>query len=71
MLYCALTGQLMEKSLAAVKKHMAGKRFLRAKERYMKDEIDLRAEMDLSMESAEVSARTSMHQCIGPERAQQ
>jgi hypothetical protein len=31
MLYCALTGQLMDKSLAAVKKHMQGKKFLRAK----------------------------------------
>jgi hypothetical protein len=30
MLYCALTGQLMDKSLAAVKKHMQGKKFLRA-----------------------------------------
>ena len=27
MLYCALTGQLMDKSLDAVKKHMQGKRF--------------------------------------------
>jgi hypothetical protein len=31
MLYCALTGQLMDKSLEAVKKHMQGKKFLRAK----------------------------------------
>jgi hypothetical protein len=31
MLYCALTGQLMDKSLTAVKKHMQGKKFLRAK----------------------------------------
>jgi len=27
MLYCALTGQLMDKSLEAVKQHMQGKRF--------------------------------------------
>jgi hypothetical protein len=31
MLYCALTGQLVDKSLDAVKKHMQGKRFERAK----------------------------------------
>jgi hypothetical protein len=55
MLYCALTGQLMEKSLAAVKKHMVGKRFVRAKERYMLDEVELRPEMDLSPPSDEVS----------------
>lgn len=31
MLYCALTGQLMDKSLEAVKRHMAGKKFQRNK----------------------------------------
>jgi hypothetical protein len=31
MLYCALTGQLIAKSLDAVKLHMKGKKFIRAK----------------------------------------
>src|SRR5689334_11560677 len=31
MLYCALTGQLIDKSVDAVKKHMKGKKFQRAK----------------------------------------
>jgi hypothetical protein len=31
MLYCALTGQLIDKSVEAVKKHMKGKKFQRAK----------------------------------------
>jgi hypothetical protein len=31
MLYCALTGQLIAKSLDAVKLHMKGKKFQRAK----------------------------------------
>lgn len=31
MLYCALTGQLIDKSVDAVKKHMKGKKFERAK----------------------------------------
>jgi hypothetical protein len=31
MLYCALTGQLIAKSLDAVKLHMKGKKFERAK----------------------------------------
>ncbi|GIL85907.1 hypothetical protein Vretimale_8975 [Volvox reticuliferus] len=47
MLYCALTGQLLEKSLAAVKKHMGGKRFVRAKARFVADEQDLKPEPSL------------------------
>lgn len=47
MLYCALTGQLLEKALAAVKKHMGGKRFVRAKERYLTDKQDLKPEPSL------------------------
>jgi hypothetical protein len=31
MLYCALTGQLMDKSVGAVKVHMKGKKFIRNK----------------------------------------
>ncbi|KAF6251180.1 surfeit locus protein 2-domain-containing protein [Scenedesmus sp. NREL 46B-D3] len=47
MLYCSLTGQLMDKSLQAVKNHMQGKKFLRAKERFTNDEIDLKPEPSL------------------------
>ncbi len=47
MLYCALTGQLLEKALAAVKKHMGGRRFVRAKERYLTDKQDLKPEPSL------------------------
>ncbi|PNH04811.1 hypothetical protein TSOC_008928 [Tetrabaena socialis] len=47
MLYCALTGQLLEKSLAAVKKHMGGKRFVRAKARFVADDQDLKPEPSL------------------------
>ena len=31
MLYCALTGELIDRSLEAVKQHMRGKKFQRAK----------------------------------------
>jgi len=31
MLYCALTGQLTDRSVDAIKKHMKGKKFQRAK----------------------------------------
>lgn len=48
MLYCALTGQLIEKSLASVKRHMVGKRFQRSKARFVADEQELRPEPSLS-----------------------
>lgn len=44
MLFCALTGQHIDKSVQAVKKHMQGKKFQRAKERFMKDQQPLRVE---------------------------
>ncbi|KIZ02584.1 Surfeit locus protein 2 [Monoraphidium neglectum] len=47
MLYCALTGQLIAKTLEAVKLHMKGKKFQRAKERFTADEIELRPEPTL------------------------
>ncbi|EFJ47686.1 hypothetical protein VOLCADRAFT_117791, partial [Volvox carteri f. nagariensis] len=47
MLYCALTGQLLEKSLAAVKQHMGGKRFVRAKARFVADQQELKPEPSL------------------------
>lgn len=34
MLYCSLTGQLMDKSVEAIKKHMKGKKFERNKGEY-------------------------------------
>eukprot|EP00879_Flechtneria_rotunda_P002263 GHRR01002454.1.p1 GENE.GHRR01002454.1~~GHRR01002454.1.p1 ORF type:complete len:298 (+),score=104.82 GHRR01002454.1:153-1046(+) len=47
MLYCALTGQLIDKSVEAVKQHMQGKKFMRAKERFTNDQIDLKQEPTL------------------------
>lgn len=44
MLFCALTGQHIDKGMGAVKQHMSGKRFQRAKARFMRDEQELRRE---------------------------
>lgn len=54
MLYCALTGQLMDKSLEAVKRHMKGKKFQRNKERFASDEMELKDEPDIDTLMAEV-----------------
>lgn len=40
-LYCALTCQLLGKSVAAVRQHMRGRKFQRAKARFEADEADL------------------------------
>ena len=40
-LYCSLTCQLLGKSVAAVRQHMRGKKFQRAKQRFEADEADL------------------------------
>lgn len=40
-LYCSLTCQLLEKSVAAVRQHMRGKKFQRAKAKFEADEADL------------------------------
>lgn len=34
MLYCSLTGQLMDKSIEAARKHQAGKKYVRNKGKY-------------------------------------
>lgn len=43
MLYCTLTVQLMDQSVEAVKKHMQGKKFIRAKGRSNEAAIVMRS----------------------------
>jgi hypothetical protein len=48
MLYCALTGQLIERSLDAVRRHLRGKKWAGAKARFAADKQGLRPEPSLS-----------------------
>lgn len=47
MLYCQLTGQLIDQSLDAVKRHIKGKRFERASERFHSDQQELKPEPNI------------------------
>uniref|UniRef100_A0A7S3R138 Vacuolar protein sorting-associated protein 13 VPS13 adaptor binding domain-containing protein n=1 Tax=Dunaliella tertiolecta TaxID=3047 RepID=A0A7S3R138_DUNTE len=58
MLYCALTGQLMDKSLDAVKKHIQGKRFQNKKARFAADQLELKDEPDIDTLLAEITGRS-------------
>lgn len=58
-LYCALTCQLLGKSLDAVRQHMRGKKFQRAKERYQNDELELMDEPSLREDATEAEPMDS------------
>ena len=47
MLYCTLTGQLLDRSLEAAMKHQAGKKYVARKERFDQKLIQLKPEPDI------------------------
>lgn len=57
MLYCALTGQLLDKSLEAARKHQEGKNYVAKKERYDSKLLQLKPEPDIEEVISEIKGK--------------